>query len=124
MVDHIHVPSDTRVFVFGSNKAGIHGAGAALYARKKLDAQIGLGEGPTDRTYALPTCSFPGVPLTLQQVAGHVAIFLKFAKDNPGTRFFISEIGCGFAGFTADEISPLFRDAPKNCDLPPRWRNR
>lgn len=119
---HIHTEDDPRVFVFGSNRAGIHGAGAALYASEKLGARHGIGEGITGRTYALPTCSRPGVPLKLLEVNVHVKRFLLVAGLMPETRFLVSEVGCGIAGFKAKEIAPLFADAPANCDLPPGWR--
>ena len=41
-----------QIFVFGSNLAGIHGAGAARQARKQFGAAIGIGEGLTGRSYA------------------------------------------------------------------------
>lgn len=121
MTEHIHRPDDQRVFVFGSNVLGIHGGGAAHYARKALGAQMGVGEGLTGRTYALPTCYRPGEPVTLQELEVYVANFLEFAAKNPDIRFFVSEVGCGIAGFTPDEVAPLFKDAPVNCDLPPGW---
>ena len=43
------------IFVFGSNKAGIHGAGAAKYALEHEGAEWGVGEGLTGNSYALPT---------------------------------------------------------------------
>lgn len=36
---------DNEIFVFGSNEAGIHGAGAAKQAVKKFGAIAGNGEG-------------------------------------------------------------------------------
>lgn len=122
MTNHIHTADDTRIFVFGSNLKGIHGAGAARYAHKQLGAEWGVGEGPTGKTYALPTCSIPGVPLEIEQIFHHVQIFLAWARLYSETRFFVSEVGCGFAGFSADEIAPLFENAPNNCDLPEGWR--
>ena len=43
------------IFVFGSNLAGRHGAGAALYAARKYGAKYGVGVGRTGDAYALPT---------------------------------------------------------------------
>lgn len=118
---HIHSKDDPRTFVFGSNLRGIHGAGAALYA-VSLGARRGIGEGITGRTYALPTCSSPGVPLTLDEVNAHVQRFMGLARLMPEARFFVSAVGCGIAGFTEEEIAPMFAYAPANCDLPPGWR--
>lgn len=43
------------IFVFGSNLAGRHGKGAALFARQQRGAKTGVGEGLTGTSYALPT---------------------------------------------------------------------
>src|ERR1041385_1434860 len=39
-----------RVFVFGSNRQGRHGAGAAKFARENYGAEQGIGEGFTGRS--------------------------------------------------------------------------
>lgn len=122
MKKHIHTKNDDRIFVFGSNLKGIHGAGAAKYARHDLGAQLGVGEGLTGMCYALPTCSEPGVPLTLNEVKKHVDKFISVASEHSDKTFFVSAVGCGIAGFYESEIAPLFKDAPSNCDLPPGWR--
>lgn len=119
---HMHTKSDSRVFVFGSNLLGQHAGGAADYAHRELSAVWGVGEGETGRAYALPTCDAPGSPLTIDEVSAAVDRFLEHARNNPNTTYFVSEVGCGIAGFTAAEIAPLFAAAPSNCDLPPGWR--
>lgn len=121
--DHIHHDDDPRTFVFGSNLLGIHGGGAARYAAERLGALRGVGQGRTGRCYALPTCSSPGKPLALRQVNVHVAAFLHHAGTHPVERFFVSAVGCGIAGFTEEQVAPLFALAPDNCDLPPGWRD-
>lgn len=118
-----HTPTDSRTFVFGSNLLGIHGAGAALYAKNKLGAELGVYEGPTGRTYALPTCVAPGEPMTLEEIRYGVEEFLDYAAEHSNEQFYVSAVGCGFAGFTEQEIAPLFDEAPPNCDLPDGWRN-
>jgi len=120
--DHVHTKDDPRVFVFGSNLRGIHGAGAARYARNELGAQLGVGIGRTGRCYALPTCEVPGVPVSLESLSEFAGIFLDHARRFPGDRFFLSKVGCGIAGFTEEVVSLLFVGAPENVDLPPSWR--
>lgn len=44
-----------EIFVFGSNANGAHAGGAALTAFKKFGAELGVGEGPTGKCYAIPT---------------------------------------------------------------------
>lgn len=121
---HLHTPDDARVFVFGSNLAGIHGAGAAQYAHRELGAEWGRGLGMTrnGRAFALPTKDHRIQTLPLEVVARHVRDFTYLATVLSHLRFFVSEVGCGLAGFRAEQIAPLFRDAPQNCDLPPGWR--
>lgn len=119
---HVHTPGDPRIFVFGSNRLGIHGAGAALYARAKLGAEPGIGEGMTGRAYALPTCRRPREALDPVALSWHVRRFLNYARATPDVRYFVSEVGCGLAGFSPTDIIPMFADAPDNCDLPPGWR--
>ena len=43
------------IFVFGSNLAGRHGKGAALFARQERGAIYGVGQGRTGNAYAIPT---------------------------------------------------------------------
>ena len=123
---HVHTSDDKRIFVFGSNRLGVHGAGAARYAERDLKFPPGKAEGLDERAYAIPTCSAPGVPLTLEEVRAGVNNFLITAwmldSLDPSIRFFVSEVGCVFAGFIPEQIAPLFANAPMNCDLPPGWR--
>lgn len=110
------------VFVFGSNLAGAHGAGAALHARRHHGAKIGVGVGRTGNAYAIPTKDAEIKTMALWQIKPHVAAFLEYAKDNPDLRFYVTRIGCGLAGYTDEAIAPMFRGAPDNCDLPGAWR--
>ena len=111
-----------QIFVFGSNLQGIHGAGAALYALKHCGALWGVGEGIQGQSYAIPTCSAPGIPLLLDEVNQHVKTFIKYALDHPQEEFFVTAIGTGYAGFKHKQIAPMFADAPSNCILPPEWK--
>jgi hypothetical protein len=43
------------VFVFGSNLAGRHGKGAAIWARQHRGAIYGEGSGRQGNSYAIPT---------------------------------------------------------------------
>ena len=109
---------DDEIFVFGSNEAGKHGAGAALYAAKKYGAQYGVGFGPSGNSFAIPTKDFFINKLPLDSVKFYVDLFLCYAEENPETKFRLTAIGCGLAGFKVEEIVPLFDRAPSNV-LPP-----
>lgn len=95
--------AEDEVFVFGSNLAGMHGGGAARVARMRFGAVTGVGVGPQGQSYAIPTMQ--GGTETIQP---YVDQFIDYAKANPGKRFLVTPIGCGIAGFTPDDIAPLF----------------
>jgi hypothetical protein len=108
----------TPVFVFGSNLAGRHGKGAALYARQHHGAIYGQGEGLQGNSYGIPTKDASIRTLPLEAIAEHVMRFKAFAAEHPEKRFQVTAIGCGLAGYTAAQIAPLFCGTPSNSVLP------
>lgn len=104
--NHISHLADGEIFVFGSNLAGMHGGGAARAARLYFGAKIGQGVGLQGQSYAIPTMQ--GGPETIQP---YVDEFVDFARQHPDMRFLVTRIGCGIAGFTPEDIAPLFRNA-------------
>lgn len=95
-----------EVFVFGSNLQGYHGGGSARAAINKFGAIWGQGVGLQGQSYAIPTMQ-GGV----ETIKPYVDQFISFAKEHTELFFYVTRIGCGIAGFTDDEIAPLFRDA-------------
>lgn len=120
--DKVFTPGQNRIFVFGSNLAGIHGAGAARTAYELYGATWGKGEGLSYESYAIPTKNGSLETLTLDIIRQHVDTFLEYAWEHQELYFFITRIGCGLAGYTDEEISPMFAEAPANCELPNGWR--
>lgn len=112
----------TQIFVFGSNLQGIHGAGAALTARHKYGAKLGAGVGRTGNSYAIPTKRTPYDSLSLEDIAVYVKAFLNHATQHPELEFLITPIGTGRAGYTHQDIAPMFHGAPSNCILPKEWK--
>ena len=110
------------IFVFGSNFAGRHGKGAALYARQHHGAVYGQGVGLQGNSYAIPTKDARLRTLPVDAIATHVQTFLNFAGQHPEWVFRITAIGCGLAGYTPKDIAPLFAAAPANCLLPDEFR--
>ena len=110
------------VFVFGSNRTGIHGGGAAKTAHREYGIPWHFGEGMRGRAYALPTKDDHIRSLPMHAVAEHVRTFLDFARSRPDLTFAVTRVGCGLAGFTDEQIAPLFLHAPSNCELPEGWR--
>lgn len=95
-----------EIFVFGSNIYGRHGDGAAHDACQLFGAKWGVGEGLTGQCYALPTMEGG-----IDYIRGKVNVFLEFAHANPELKFYVTKIACGIAGFSVNDIGPLFRDA-------------
>lgn len=93
-------------FVFGSNLNGFHGGGAARVAMEKFGAVWGQGVGLQGQSYAIPTMQ-GGV----ETIKPYVDDFIAFAKQHPELKFLVTRIGCGIAGFTDEEIAPLFAEA-------------
>jgi surfactin synthase thioesterase subunit len=111
-----------EIFVFGSNEAGIHGAGAARYAFMHCGAIAGKGEGIQGVSYGIPTKDKRIKSLTVNKIAYYVDRFIKFAEAHPEADFKVTQIGCGLAGYSAFEIAPLFQAAPDNCYFDTKWR--
>lgn len=111
-----------KIFVFGSNLAGIHGAGAAKEALERYGAKWGIGAGRQGNSYASPTKDFQLRTLPLEIINRHVRIFLSYARHNPNERFFITALGTGLAGYAHAQIAPMFRNASSNCEFPPEWK--
>ena len=110
--------AENEVFVFGSNLAGAHGGGAALLAYRKFGAIWGQGVGLQGQSYGIPTMH-GGV----DAIKPYVDEFIEFAKTRPDLTFLVTRVGCGIAGFTNEEISPLFFEAHEvpNIVLPLGW---
>ncbi len=108
----------TEIFVFGSNKQGRHGKGAALHAVKFYGAKYGQGEGLQGHSYAISTKITPYINNTLIDIHRQVSEFKKYAEDHPELTFNVTAVGCGLAGFKPVQIAPMFKDSPQNVNLP------
>lgn len=98
--------ADDEVFVFGSNLQGRHAGGAARVAVDSFGAIWGQGVGIQGQSYAIPTMH-GGVDV----IKPYVDDFIEYAKEHPNIKFMVTPIGCGIAGFTPEEIAPLFTAA-------------
>jgi hypothetical protein len=114
--------SNDPVFVFGSNLAGRHGKGAALWARQHRAAIYGRGVGYQGNAYAIPTKDHDLRVLPLPAIQRHVIDFIRFAQQRPDLRFELTPIGCGLAGYQPAQIAPMFANAPANVILPEIFR--
>ena len=98
--------AEDEVFVFGSNLEGLHAGGAARAAYDHFGAVWGQGVGIQGQSYAIPTMH-GGV----DEIKPYVDDFIEYAKEHPEKKFLVTPIGCGIAGFTPEEIAPLFAGA-------------
>mgnify|MGYP003524645524 FL=1 len=100
--------SNNEIFVFGSNESGIHGAGAALLAKNKFGAIQGKGFGLHGQSFAIPTKDINIRTLSLDEIQTYVYAFKGVVLSRPDLHFIITKIGCGLAGYTDNDIAPLF----------------
>ena len=113
--DRINDLNEIEIFVFGSNLQGSHGGGAAAIAAKKFGAIWGQGVGLQGQSYSIPTMHGG-----ISSIKPYVDEFIEFAKNNPQLNFLVTRIGCGIAGFSEEEMAPLFENATslENVYLP------
>lgn len=116
--DHTR-PAKGQVFVFGSNEAGIHGAGAAALALE-YGAEWGKGVGHYGMTYAIPTKDRNVETLNLSKIRPYIVDFVAYTKAHPELQFFVTRVGCGLAGYEDYQIAPLFKGA-QHCSFPETW---
>lgn len=111
------------IFVFGSNKSGIHGAGAAWYARQNCGAIQSQAFGRQGESFAIPTKKANvWESMILPEIAFYVNDFITYTKEHPELNFKITQIGCGHAGYTGYEMAPLFEKCGSNCLFDSKWQ--
>lgn len=120
-----------KVFVFGSNTHGIHGAGAAKEAYRNYGARWGIGYGHHGQSFAIPTKGAylqgttvrVGETLSLNDIEDFVRGFLAYARHHENLTFMVTRIGCGLAGYSDKHIAPMFANAPSNCQFDSAWKH-
>lgn len=110
-----------EIFVFGSNLSGCHGGGAARIAYERFGAEWGVGVGRTGQCYAIPTMQGG-----IETIRPYVDQFIRYAEQHPELLFLVTRIGCGIAGFTDEQMAPLFAAARdmQHVALPQGWREK
>ena len=108
-----------EIFCFGSNRAGVHGAGAAAFALRRFGAVWGA-TGLHGQSYGLNTKDRHIETLPLSEIDYEIEVYNKCTKDNLHLTFYTTKIGCGLAGLSTKEIGDLFRKYtwPDNVILP------
>lgn len=110
--DNIDELKACEIFVFGSNEAGFHGAGAARDAEELFGARMGIGRGLVGQTYAIATKDKFLYTLPLLAIDAQVKTFLMFAARYLEKTFLVTPIGCGLAGYQPSDIAPMFLNRP------------
>lgn len=111
-----------EIFVFGSDLAGRHGAGAALQAAQQFGAEYGVGEGITGQCYAFPTLDRRLEKIPRRWLEESRDMLFKTCLVNPEKQFLLTKVGCGLAGFPETTMRALFADPPVNLILPEDWK--
>lgn len=113
-----------EIFVFGSNLAGRHGAGAAKFAVENHKAIYGIGVGLQGDSYGIPTKDQNIKTLPLETIQLYVDQFIEFARLTPDLLFNVTAIGCGLAGYNPSQIAPMFSSASglSNVRLPEEFK--
>lgn len=115
-----------EVFCFGSNTAGIHGAGAAKEAFLKHGAKYGIGYGLSfndqGASFAIPTKDRHIQTLPTAAVENFVIGFKAFARSRPDLVFKVTRIGCGLARLRDCDMANMFYGSPDNCYFDEKWK--
>jgi hypothetical protein len=114
-------PHNQWVWCFGSNLAGVHGAGAAKVAIK-YGARPGVGVGLSKMSYAIPTKDHDIKTLPLDKIEPYIDRFKKFTLDHKYVKFWVTAVGCGLAGYKDADIAPMFKGCGPNCSFPIQWK--
>ena len=112
------------IFVFGYNRPGVHGEGAAKDAMLS-GAKYGQGRGLQGRSYGITTKETwrdPGLPLP--EIGQEIGNFWNFARARPQMPFLVTPIGTGKAGHSVEDIAKLFErlQFEENIVLPKQFR--
>lgn len=113
---NIRVLKPNEIFVFGSNSRGLHYGGAAKYALENFGAIMGQKYGLQGNSFAINTMD--GIKAMKDDIDNFIASVKKSDKI-----FLVTEIGCGIAGYSPEEVAPLFKTAidVENIHLPERF---
>jgi hypothetical protein len=95
-----------EIFVFGSNIHGLHNGGEAGFAAINFGAIMGQAEGIQGQSYAIPS-----VGNSFAELKGAIKRFTEYVVLHPKQKFMLTAIGCGNAGYTLEQIAPLFKNA-------------
>lgn len=109
-----------EVFVFGSNKNGLHDGGAAKLALEKFGAIYNLAYGFQGQSYAIPTLDRKMQKVPLSEIKTCLDVLVLDAKSLPKKVFLLTPIGTGIAGYTIEDLESILPSLPDN--IIPTWK--
>lgn len=114
--------NENEVILVGTNNDGRHGKGLANFAMNNFGLPYGESRGHHGQTYAIVTKKnfWQEISSTLEEIGYEIDLFIEYAKLNPDLIFKVTLLGTKLAGYSVEEIAPLFKDAipVKNIHLP------
>jgi len=124
--EHITELQENEIFVFGSNLNGNHAGGAARMAVEKFGAIEGQADGLQGQSYAIPTLDKNMKKIPIEDIKKSLELLADFSMWNTEKTFYVTKIGLGIAGFTVEELKPVFDDIyfPDNIILPVEFKRR
>ncbi len=126
--ENIEELKSNEIFVFGSNREGVHGKGAALIAKQKFGAVQGLARGRMGQSYAVITKKDWRRPRSssLMDIKAELIRFCNYATTHPALKFYVTKLGSSLAGYSVEEIKELFTSlfVPDNVVLPKEYEFR
>lgn len=113
-------------FVFGSNEAGAHGAGAAKTAQIEYGFPFGKSYGHYSYAFGIPTKDEYIKTMEPHLIEMYIKGFLAYAVGHRKLNFLVTAIGTGLAGLPANIIAPMFilptNGTPDNCYFDEQWK--
>ena len=93
-----------------------------VYGSGENDNEKGYKETVSSRHNRYPKLGYaiPTIGKTLEEISDDIQAFVKHAKKNPDLRFHVRPLGYDKAGYTVEQIAPLFKEAAsvRNILLP------
>ena len=87
--------SNNEILVFGTNPEGNHCSRAALYTVNNFGAKMGVSEGISGQSYAIPVHKH-----RRNKMISAVKRFIQYACENQNMKFLVLPIGCGVLMFS------------------------
>lgn len=93
----------------------VYGSGIGKYEDGRFETVYSSRNKYPKKGYPIPTFE-----KTIEEIKNNVAAFIEYAKQHPELRFHVRKVGYDKAGYTVEQIAPLFKEARavKNILLP------